>query len=66
VAVSTTTVRWVLLLIMVLVALNVATVAAWISNSNGATIPVTIRDGAIAFGGTATLCTLIFYSFGAL
>jgi hypothetical protein len=41
-----------LLLILALVALITALITAWISSTSGKGIPVVIRDGGIAFGGT--------------
>ena len=58
--------KGILLLVVFLVALNVATVAAWISRCSNSTIPRSIRDAGIAFGGTATLVTLILTSFRVL
>jgi hypothetical protein len=64
--VTVTARKWVLLLVVALAALNVATVAAWISIGSGSAVPMAIRDGGVAFGGTMTLGTVLLYSFGVL
>lgn len=61
-----TTIKTLLVALAILIGMIVGLVASILARASGSSLPASIRDGGIAFGGTATLTILIMTALGLL